>query len=70
MNVCPICNSTLRINGSHKKVFDIDPVNARLVTYQNQTCMNAKSVDAGGAQCPNYGLTVNTIEHEEVIEKA
>jgi hypothetical protein len=71
MDKCNLCGNLLRINGTTKKTFDIpdDPTHAKLVTYQNQTCMNSRSVDNGGNPCPNVGNIVATIEHEEIIER-
>jgi hypothetical protein len=40
----------------------------KLITYQEQSCMNAKSMENGGNPCPNCGRLVNTVEHEEIVE--
>lgn len=72
MEKCNLCNSLLRINGTSKKQFDIpdNPTISKVTLYQNQTCMNDKSVDNDFKPCPNYGLQVNVIEHEEIVDRA
>jgi hypothetical protein len=40
----------------------------KLVTYQEQSCMNTKSMENGGNPCPNCGRLVNAVEHEEIVE--
>jgi ssDNA-binding Zn-finger/Zn-ribbon topoisomerase 1 len=66
--ICPLCNNLLRITKSYKKAFVDTETTMKLITYQEQSCMNAKSMENGGNPCPNCGRLVNTVEHEEIVE--
>jgi hypothetical protein len=66
--ICPICNNLLRITKSYKKAFPDTDTTIKLITYQEFTCMNNKSMENGGEPCPNYGRLIDTVEHAEIIE--
>ena len=66
--ICPLCNNPLRITKSYKKAFPDTETTMKIVTYQEQTCMNHKSMENAGNPCPNYGRLINTVEHPEIVE--
>jgi hypothetical protein len=58
----------MRITKSYKKAFPDTETTTKVILYQEFTCVNSKSMDNGGAPCPNCGKLVETVEHPEIIE--